>query len=427
MRRRDPQDQRRDERLAGSSLASLLLHLLAAAFLVSIAAASSQESSTEMTYGGTLTITQEVAQAITPRPARAVTPRPAPPQPPVHRVAPAQRPPQHPLTHPHVALHELTQIVPSAPPNPTPIPAFTPQPLPAPTLNVAFARPTIAPSTRPAPKALPTLRPTIAPTAKPAATPAPTAKPAVTAAPTAKPVPTAAPTRAPAPVVARTAAPLPTAPASPHPARTAGVPSPRPAIAQHPTTGRASPGPPSQSVGHRNVPQRPISIAPTPSPAPRARPHPAPTRNPYAGLNARLNALLPHGPVTPHEGHYVGSLSLAGHLVPTPPPSVLARTRYLFEGVAGGGDGMIRMWVTSLQRRGPVLLCYGWILHFPASIGQGILTAPGVPVGPLNGIQIGQAHQVPSGFAAGMAPIVMGMGTSECTQRALAPFTPPAR
>lgn len=136
--------------------------------------------------------------------------------------------------------------------------------------------------------------------------------------------------------------------------------------------------------------------------------------------------MLPHGPVTPHTLHYSGSLSLAGRLEPTPPPSVVARTRFLFQGPAGGGDGMLKMWVVGVERRGPLLICNGWILHFPQTIGQGILTAPNVPVGPANGIQIGGAHQVLSGFAAGMAPIVVGMGTAECTQRALVPFTPPA-
>lgn len=130
--------------------------------------------------------------------------------------------------------------------------------------------------------------------------------------------------------------------------------------------------------------------------------------------------------MNPHEGHYVGTLSLAGRLVPTPPPDVLARTRYIFEGPFGGGDGTLRMWVTSVARHGPVLLCSGWILHFPRTIAQGTLTAPNVPVGPVNGAQIGISHPVYSGLAAGMAPIVVGIGTAECSERALVPFAPPA-
>ncbi len=433
MYRRDPNDERRDERLAGSTLASFLLHLLAAAFLVSIAAASSQESASETTLGGQIfTISQQLPAA-----AQVTTPHPAPPRPAVHRVAPAKRAAMHPFRRPQPVLHELTHVVPSASPNPTPVPPTTPQPLPVPTQAVAVVQPTVAPTskptTEPMPRPVPTVQPQ--PAAKPVPTVAPTAKPAPTARPLPSVAPTHAPAQVPAPVAARTTAPQPTAAATPHvvaspvahpnlpPSSVAGVPSPRPVVAQHAATGRAAPGPQSPSVGRAHVPPRPIAVAPTPSPAPTERPQPAPTRNPYAGLNARLNALIPRGPVNPHEGHYVGRLSLAGRLVPTPPPDVLARTRYIFEGPFGGGDGTLRMWVTSVARHGPVLLCSGWILHFPRTIAQGTLTAPNVPVGPANGIQIGGLHPVYSGLAAGMAPIVVGIGTAECSERALVPFT----
>lgn len=443
MIRRDPSDERREERLAGSSLASLLLHLLAAAFLVSIAAASSQETSNETVQGGQL-IT--VSQQLPAEPTQAITPAPAPPQPPVHHVVvpPEQRPQMHPVVTPQPQRHELKQIVPSASPNPTPAPQFTPQPLPVPTERaVALEQPTLAPTPRPTREPTPKPEPTTRLTPRPQATPRPvsTARPQ----PTARPVPTAVPTHAPthapatiapAPVIARTAAPRATIAAAPRtvpspvahpslaPANRAGVPSPHPVIAEHPTTGRASPGPQSPSIGREHVPQRPISVPPTPSPARTERPHPEQTRNPYAGLNARLNSLIPRATVTPHEGHYVGSLTLTGRLVPTPPPDVLARTRYIFQGPYGGGDGTLKMWVESVTRRGPVLICNGWILHFPAAVAQSPALPPHVAAGPANGIQIGGEHQVPSGFAAGLAPIVVGEGTTECTERALVPFTP---
>lgn len=136
--------------------------------------------------------------------------------------------------------------------------------------------------------------------------------------------------------------------------------------------------------------------------------------------------MLPHGPVHPHTYQYIGSLSLAGRLEPTPPPSVLARTRYIYEGSVGGGD-RLKMWVTQIARKGPVLLCTGWMLRFPQTVAQGTVTAPNVPVGPVNGIQVGTQHPVSSGLAAGLDPIVVGMGTSECTMRDLTPFAPLAR
>jgi hypothetical protein len=139
-------------------------------------------------------------------------------------------------------------------------------------------------------------------------------------------------------------------------------------------------------------------------------------------LNARLNALIPQSAVKPHSYQYSGSISLAGKLEPTPPPSVLARTRYIFQGPASSDT--IKMWVVSIERRGPLLICNGWIVRYPQTIHQGVLTASNVPVGPANGIQIGVQHQVPSGFAAGLDPIVVGMGDAECSMRSLVPFIP---
>jgi hypothetical protein len=441
MDRRDPQDERRDERLAGSSLASFLLHLLAAAFLVSIAAAGSQESSSDATIGGAmLTISQQIPVA-----SAVATPRPAPSHPPVQHVAPVQRPPMHPVVTPRPVRHELTYVVPSAPPNPTPQPQFTPQPLPAPTLQVAFTSPTFPPTPKPTahpkPKTVATERPKPTERPRPSATPAPTAKPVPTHAPTMAPThaptiapthaptmapthaPTIAPTHAPTParkpVVAHTTVPHPTT--APTPREVAGVPSPRPVVTEHPTTGRAAtPGPQSQSIGHAKVVQRMISVAPTPSPRRSERPRPSPTRNPYGNLNAHLNALIPQATVTPHEGHYVGSISLEGRLDPTPPPEALARTHYVYEGA--DGSGTMKMWVTSITRRGPVMLCTGWIVRYPQTVGRNTFSAPNS--GPANGIQIGRQHSIQSSFAAGMNPIVVGDGTAECSARGLTPYTP---
>lgn len=212
------------------------------------------------------------------------------------------------------------------------------------------------------------------------------------------------------------------------PSQVAGVEHPHPLITSRPAEGHASPAPQTSNVGHANVRPRPIAVAPTPTPVPtqRPRPVPKPTRNPYAGLNARLNALLPSGPVTVHQGHYVGSLDLSGRLEPTPPPEALARTRYIFEGPAGGGHGRIKMWVASVQRKGPIVICTGWMVRFPETVSQGILAGAGAPNLGANGIQIGGQHTVQTGLASGMDPIILGNGSMECSERALTPFTPPA-
>ncbi len=419
MFRRDPTDERRDERLAGSTLASLLLHLLAAAFLISLAASSSQESSTQTTLGGQfVTISQQVAAVA---PARPVPARVQP-----HRPgatcrdaagagdAPApESAPGPPRTHPSRAVGAAESDARSRfhPAADARADASRRARAADASANPEADRPTDAAADRaadrkpmPTAKPVPSAAPTARATARPAPTAAPTAKPAPRAAPTSAPthaptqVPLAARSAAPQPTTASVAraAPSPVARPSLAPSNRAGAPSPNPNIAKVQAQGRASPGPSITNVGHAHVAPRPITIAPTPSPAPTERPRPVPraTRNPYAGLNARLNAMLPHGPVTPYTLHYSGSLSLAGRLEPTPPPSVVARTRFLFQGPAGGGDGMLKMWVVGVERRGPLLICNGWILHFPQTIGQGILTAPNVPVGPANGIQIGGAHQV---------------------------------
>lgn len=440
MRRRDPIDERHDERIAGSTLASFLMHFLAAAFLIAVAASAAQESSPEDYVGGDVTTVSQI-QPVARIQTKATHAQPMP----RHVATPVmQAPPPHPVHQPIRTLHELTQVVPSAAPNPTPVPQTTPVPLPVPTqATIAMMQPTLAPT--PSATPLPTVIPTAVPTPIATPRPQPTPKPAPTLAPTAKPAPTIAPTARPAPTIAPTAKPVPTvAPviakkveATPQPLQSAipkpsiapaireGVPSPHPAQASTPTSGRASPGPQSASLGRAHAKPAPISYLPppTPRPVPVQVERPRAAYNPYAGLNARLNALIPQRAVKPQAFHYSGSLSLAGRLEPTPPPSVIARTRYLFQGPAASDT--IKMWVVAIEHRGPLLICNGWIVRYPQTIHQGVLTAPNVPVGPANGIQIGTQHQISTGLAAGLEPIVVGMGDAECSMRSLVPFIPP--
>jgi hypothetical protein len=448
MKRRDPVDERHNERLAGSTLASILMHFLAAAFLISVAASAAQESAPEDYVGGDVTTVSQI-QPIARIPVKVTPSQPVP----RHVATPVtEAPPPHPVHQPIRTLHELTQVVPSAAPNPTPVPQTTPVPLPVPTQTaIAMVQPTIAPTPRatPQPTAPPTAvptpivtprpqpivkpAPTVAPTAKPAPTAAPTARPAPTIAPIARPAPTIAPTARPAPTIAPVIAnkvavalqPAPSAAPKPSiaPAAREGVPSPHPVQASTPASGRASPGPQNANLGQAHAKPAPISYLPPPTPRPVPIAHPRAAYNPYAGLNARLNSLIPQSAVTPHAYQYSNSISLAGKLEPTPPPSVLARTRYLFQGPAASDT--IKMWVVAVEHRGPILICNGWIVRYPQIVRQGVLTASNVPVGPANGIQIGTQHQVPSGFAAGLDPIVVGMGNAECSMRSLVPFIPP--
>ncbi len=457
MLERDPRDPRRRERLAGSYLASLLLHAVIALFVFTLVSSSSQEGASESISGGTvITLEQRTpVVAVAQAPAQQAAPVPN-----VPRIAPVV---QHaPLvqakTQPNPPQHqELANIVPSAPPNPTPVPQASEQPNPQPTTpiyepnpaNQLPAVPTAVPSIGPqqvAIKVPPTAAPTPVPSAPPTAKPPTPRPPAPTAAPTAKPAtpvpaPTAKPTAVPTTAVvvaaataAPTASPKPAGPptAAP-PAKIAGVPSPSPTqgpklAAQsgtQPTPGpktEASPGPKPGNLGAAKAgPPAPVVVPPTPSPRPQ--PKPTASANRY-DINAKLRGLLPHNAVNPSEFHESFQPGLRGSMEPTPPPSVIAMTKYTFQERGAGDDALDKMWVTGTHREGPALICDGWLLRYPSSsqpaAQQGSMSHP---------VSGGIAVSVPIGGASagGLGiPIVEASAHLACTEHALVPFTPPS-
>lgn len=466
---RDPRDRRYPERLTGSFLASLLIHAFLAALLFSVISSSSQEGATENVQGGevvTIERTSPVAVANQPAAERAV-----PPVPHVPTIAPVRHAP---LTQPQAQRlprnrHELAQIAPTAPPNPRPIPQQSPQPNPQPTQNVfetaphneVPAAPLTVPTVAPvavAIKAPPTAAPSPAPTSAPSARPSPKPPaPVVRATPRpatpAPAVPQASPTSA---AVARaTAAPrasaAPAVRASVPPAQRAGVPNPsptRPAAVEAQTAGKApSPGPsggpspgPRPGAALKNVrsPSRPIEIRPTPVPAARVTPA-ARTKN-APNINAKLRALLPNNPVNPSYRSYVPSYSLRGRLEPTPPPDVLAKTKFIYDVRGTGGEARVKMWVVAARKEGPTTICTGWLVRYPAPVRGGYAEAASngssvppvvqgdVHAGPANGTQIsigggGRSGEPLGPFDAGIAPIVDGMVSQACDGRRLVPFT----
>jgi hypothetical protein len=449
--RRDPRDRRYGERLAGSYLVSLLFHLLLAVLLFSIATTSSQEGASESSPGGSLvTLEQRVpAVAVNPAPAQQAAPEPhAPVIAPVRHATPTRpktlpQPPRKP---------ELAKIVPSAPPQATPLPQASAQPKTEPTtpvydtvpqtalpavptsvptaVAVAVAvkmPPTAAPS--PVPSAAPTQRPsprppqpTSAPTAKPQ-TPAPVAS--ASAKPTLAPVAVA---RASAiPSASPAAAPVATA----APAKTPGAPSPSPTkgTATAPTTtgtaatpgpkGKGSPGPrPGAGGPPRPGTPRPLTAPPTPSPAP-------PAKGGASGppdINAKLRSLLPTGPVAPTSKSYHPQLGL-GSMKPTPPPEVVAATKFIYQG-SGSGDE-VTMWVTATHREGPLLICEGWMLRFPPNAEPTPMVGTGAhPVA--GGVQVGTTVGGGAPRGGTVAPIIEEHASISCTQRQLTPFAQPS-
>lgn len=447
---RDPSDRRYRERLAGSYSASVILHAVLAALLFSVLSTSSQEGATESIQGGEV-VTLERRAPVVPQtsPVQAAAPQPhAPIVAPVEHAPvtqPArQRPPQN--------RHELAKIVPKATPNAQPIPQSSTQPNPQPTQEVYEPKPqnelpavptsvpsvaTVAITVKLPPTAAPSPVPTVAPTAQPTPhPPAPTAQPTAKPATPAPPAPSAAPTAAVAQVKATAApqhSPMPGPVASASPAAKPGVPSPSPttgtAVAK--TSGTApSPGPkglgsPGPQPGNAGVskpgPSRPVNVPSTPQPSSNVAGSGGAHRGKNAeALNAKLRALLPSGnPVTPQSKEYRQTVSIAGKIEPTPPPDVLAQTKYIYEATGTGNERRIKMWVTSVRKNGPITMCVGWLVRYPEPTRVGGNQRPAI------GMVFGGA---PSGslapFASGLAPIVEANASTDCSERNLVPFAP---
>ena len=73
--------------------------------------------------------------------------------------------------------------------------------------------------------------------------------------------------------------------------------------------------------------------------------------------------MLPHNAVNPTMKTYAQSVSLRGKINPTPPPEVLAKTKYLLDESGAGNERSVKMWVTSVRHRGPLTLCTGWLVR----------------------------------------------------------------
>lgn len=377
--RRDSLDRRRPERTILSFAASLLLHALVALFLFSLATSSSQQASPEsFANGAIVTVTRQVVPVQPRTPVRVPPPIPHVPvvRPVPHPAAQTQAQPPHPRV-----LHELAKNVPTAAPNPTPAPvssvvAVIPAPTQAPQIAVSAAP--IAPA---APTSVPLAVTAAAVRVPPTAAPTQAPKPAPTLAPAKAPQPSPAP-RPKAPVVrtplpepsalAATAVPV-AALAQPQSVVTPGsarVPAPR---------ATASPGHAPGYTKSRETVARPVQVPPaTPHPA---TPVTAKTKR-AATLNARLQSLIPTaGPspviAPPKHTHFVVNLRVTPPPEPTPPPQVLASTKYIYtEDIASQHwkhwplgsspeEVAVKMYVTSMHRIGPIQWCNGWVIRLP--------------------------------------------------------------
>ena len=334
-----------------------------------------------------VTLTSQVV----PKTVAVAVPHAAPPIPHAPRTAPRQAAAQPRSAPPHPRVHhELSKFAPTAPPNPTPAPEASAAPNPQPT------QPEIALTPLPIIAAVPTSVPArvVAATIHAPATAPPTQAP--TAAPTARPIPKVEQPKAPqatfAPLIARATPQAVVTPGMTSQVQirkpTPGVPSPGPTRLPQPSVshgGAASPGPKTVgSPGPKGIapvkssaPAKPIQTVPsTPQPAPaQGKPSSKASRN----LNQRLRNILPTpGPyaiATPRM--YKADVSALRPAEPTPPPAVLAVTKYIYtENVSGERwkvsllgtspeERTIKMYVTSVRHVAGVQMCTGWVIRQP--------------------------------------------------------------
>lgn len=386
MFRRDPKDKGREKRLAGSYILSLLIHAIAVVLFFSVTTSSSEQASSDALMGGEIVSVSR--QAILSRaPFSQHVERSIPH---AARIAPPQNRPRAAAQRQTRMLHELAKTVPSAPPNGYPVPVAPESPIPQATqVPLATPNPELPAVPISVPKAVPVAvaikqSPTEAPSPVPSAAPSaqPSSAPAAPSTPPATVRPTAAPQ-----IASATAKPvsLPPrenpAPATSPPQPKAGIPSPGPTtgpLLSHQAGNTQNPGPKAigkprpKSESRVNKPAAPaklISIPATPSPEPSRTPA-AKNARANADLNARLKALIPNNPVHVTQKIYApGFAAVPTNAYPTPPPEVLALTKFIMDSHRRG-ESVVKMWVTGISKRGPLTICTGWLYRVP-------LKAPG--------------------------------------------------
>lgn len=105
---------------------------------------------------------------------------------------------------------------------------------------------------------------------------------------------------------------------------------------------------------------------------------------------------------------------------PTPPPDVLAKTKYLYR--SDRGTERVVMWVTEAHKAGLTTMCTGWLVRYPIN-GTPMLAGAGTlhptDIAPANGMQMSVGGGAGHGY---LPPIVDGIVTQACEGHLLTPF-----
>ncbi|MBV8728074.1 MAG: hypothetical protein JO233_09820 [Candidatus Eremiobacteraeota bacterium] len=133
---------------------------------------------------------------------------------------------------------------------------------------------------------------------------------------------------------------------------------------------------------------------------------------------------MPNNPVKPTSKRYSSGPEAMRPAEPTPPPDVLAKTKYICRSAGGRAKDRFTMWVTALKKLGFLTVCSGWLVRYPSappSYGSVVAGASG----PLHGGQVILPNPGPRS-ENGFMPIVEADATYICPAGSLEPFYPQA-
>ena len=106
---------------------------------------------------------------------------------------------------------------------------------------------------------------------------------------------------------------------------------------------------------------------------------------------------------------------------PTPPPEIVAKTKFIYRSASHRAEDRFTMWVTALKKLGLITVCSGWLVRYPSAPPSYGTVAAGAS-GPLHG-QVTVLNPGPRPQNAFM-PIIEASASYVCPAGSLVPFYP---